>query len=121
MRTLPSKMLRDTATLILPDNVDAWRNTASAKTVPLARVHVQRSAGMRAGSDDYDQQRNAQLWFDARLSTPYRLDLLQLKRDAERADGFLRIVHGGIEYRVMQVDELRDGMGRVHHYHLTLT
>ena len=113
--------MRDKATLILPKDVDAWRDTAESHTVPLARVHVQRSAGMRVGSEDYDQQLNAELWFDARLSTPHGLDLIAMKREAESADGFLRIVHGGIEYRVMQVKELRDGMGRVHHYHVMLT
>lgn len=120
MRTLPSKMLRDTATLILPKDVDAWRDTDAVQTVPLSRVHVQRSAGIRIGSEDYDQQLNAELWYDARLSAPRGLDWIQLKRSAEQVDGFMRIVHAGVEYRVMQIRELRDGMGRVHHYHLML-
>lgn len=120
MRTLPSNMLKDTALLVLPAGVDAWRMRTGAQSITLTRVHVQRSAGMRVMHVDMDLQVHAELWFDCRLSQPSGLDFIDLQRQAESVGAHLGVQYGGIEYRVMLVDELRDAHGRVHHFRLEL-
>ena len=104
MRTLPSNMLRDSALLQLPEGVDAWQERTGAQNIPLTRVHVQRSTGIRVSQSDMDVQLHAELWFDCRLSQPAGLDLFALQHQAEAVGAQLGIQHGGVEYRVMLVD-----------------
>lgn len=121
MKTLPLNLLRDTALLLLPTGVDAWKQRIGAQSIPLYRVHVQRSAGIHVSTSDMDVQLHAELYYDCRLSQPAGLDFIGLQRQAEAVGAQLSVQYGGTEYRVMLVDELKDGFGRLHHYRLEMT
>ena len=123
MKTLPIKMLRDSATLIVPAAFTGWHEIYGTSTKALTRVHVQRTAGMNVTGGDAAELADAptaELWYDCRVSLPHGLDWIQLFNDAETAGGYLEIVHEGIRYRVQRVDELPNTIGGLHHYRLEL-
>lgn len=120
MRTLPLKLLRDNAILVLPTSVSAWRQLFGAQSIPLSRVCVQRNAGIHVSTADMDVQPRAELYFDCRISRPAGLDLMDLQQQAEAVGAQLGVQYGGVTYRVTLLDELKDGAGRPHHYRLGL-
>lgn len=123
MKTLPIKMLRDTATFIIPAAVTGWHDAISAQSKTLSRVHVQRTAGMdvtRGDAAEMADAPTAELWYDCRVSLPHGLDWIQLFNDAEAAGGYLEILHNGVQYRVQRVDELPNTLGGLHHYRMEL-
>lgn len=121
MRTLPLNLLRDSAILVLPTSVSAWKQQAGAQSIPLTRICIQRSAGIHVSTADMDVQLHAELYFDCRISRPSGLDLMDLQQQAEAAGAQLGVQYAGVTYRVMLVDELKDGFGRLHHYRLELS
>ena len=123
MMTLPTRMLRHTARLTVPESVTGWHAPEDGRTVTLTKVHVQRSQalGVTGGySADMEPRPVAELWYDCRISQPHGLDWITLQREADAAGDWLRITYAGGEYRVARVDELQDGAGRPHHYRLEL-
>lgn len=123
MKTLPAKMLRDAATLIIPQAVTGWHAVDGTRAQALGHVHVQRSAALDI-NEGYDgelaDRPDAKLWFDCRLSTPHGLDFMSLQRQAMQTGGFLEIEYKGTAYRVRAVHELPDTQGGLHHYMLEL-
>ena len=115
MRTLPLKLLRDNAILVLPTSVSAWRQLFGAQSIPLSR-----NAGIHVSTADMDVQPRAELYFDCRISRPTGLDLMDLQQQAEAVGAQLGVQYGGVTYRVTLLDELKDGAGRPHHYRLGL-
>ena len=123
MKTLPVRLLRHRARLLLPEGVSPWREAEGVQMLALERVHVQRGRGMELVDGrfpDMDVQPSAQLWYDVRLSKPAGMDWVDLQRRAEKLGAQLHIEHDGVEYRVMRMEELRDDFGRVHHVRLEL-
>lgn len=123
MKTLPIKMLRDVATLIIPEAVTGWHDVTVERTVPLGRVHVQRQASLDVTggyASEMADRPAAELWFDKRVSTPRGLDLLALQAQAVQVGAFLEVAHKGVRYRVQTVEELPDTVGGIHHYRMEL-
>lgn len=123
MKTLPPQMLRHTATIHIPEGVDAWRDITSAQSVTVTHVHAQISEGIKINSINADVQMHAQLWYDCKLSKPHGLDFIALYRAAERAGAGekVRCTIGGATYRVEAVQLLPDGFGSPHHYELVMS
>ena len=120
MRTLPSRMMRHTATLIVPGQVGGWKQPDPEREIELTRVHVQRARAAAESVTDFDIRPNAVLWFDAKLSQPRGTDFLALMKGAEAVGDHLRIVFEGDTYRVTRVEELADNAGGVHHWEMEL-
>ena len=123
MKTLPIKMLRDSATLTIPQAVTGWHSVNGVRTVNLDRVHVQRMATLNVSqgySGEMDDAPTAELWYDVRVSSPRGLNFIDMQNEAVTAGGFMEITHRGIKYRVRSVDELPDTIGGIHHYRLEL-
>ena len=123
MKTLPIKMLRDAATLIIPEAVTGWHDVDGAREVPLSRVHVQRLASLDVTggySGEMADRPAAELWFDCRVSAPRNLAWMDLQAEAVQVGAFMEIIHKGVRYRVHTVEELPNTLGGIHHYRLEL-
>ena len=123
MKTLPSRMMRHTATLTVPLTVSGWHAVGESGTVQLGRVHVQRTRALQTVDGiegDMDVRPTAELWFDRKISTPHGIDFTALAKAAEAAGDQLRVTFDGQQYRVTFVDELPDDCGGIHHWRLEL-
>lgn len=123
MKTLPIKMLRDSAVLIIPEGVTGWHEVAKEQEVPLSRVHVQRLATLDVTSGYTGEMADrpaAELWYDVRVSAPRGLDWIGLQNEAVAVGAFLEVIHKGVRYRVETVEELPNTLGGLHHYRLEL-
>lgn len=116
LRPIPPRILRSTATVEVCNGTDMYQNqTYTAYTVK--RVHIQPTERIVKTTGNTDQQLNAVLFVDARISSP-ALDWRALLQQAHDHGGDMRVTIRGITYTVASVDGLRDDTDRLHHWEI---
>ena len=118
MQSIPSQMLKDLITLKVPTGVDAW-NKATYAEYTQGRVHIQGANKIVKNKENTEVQLKSILFVDLRKSTPY-LDWSLLQHQAENTGHEMRVVHGQNEYTVIEVDDVPDPYGQLHHYEVGL-
>lgn len=118
LKPIPARILRTTATVKVASGVDRYQNqTYTEYTVK--RTHLQPTNEIRKTEANTDETLRSILFVDARLSTP-ALDWAALLQSAHEIGGDVRVVVRGVEYTVLQTDELRDDSDRLHHWEIAL-
>lgn len=86
-------------------------------TYTIKRVHIQPTEKIVKGVTNTDQQLNAVLFVDARISSP-AIDWRALLESAHNLGGDMRVTIRGITYTVASADGLRDDTDRLHHWEI---
>lgn len=117
--SIPSVLLKDSAVLAVPTEMDAWQNkTSDAYTV--THVHLQSSNETRKTTDNTEVLLRSLLFVDARRSTP-QLDYWTLQAAAQAAGSTMQCTVGANTYSVLTVDAVPDiPSGKIHHWELGL-
>ena len=118
MQSIPSQMVKDFITLKVPTGVDEWNNATYAE-YSQGRVHMQGANKIVKNKENTEVQLKSILFVDLRKSTPF-LDWAALQRQAELAGHEMRVTHGQTEYTVLEVDDVPDPYGQLHHYEVGL-
>lgn len=118
MQSIPSQMLKDFITLKVPTGVDEWNN-ATYQEYTQGRVHIQGANKIVKNKENTEVQLKSILFVDLRKSTPF-LDWSLLQHQAELIGHEMRVVHGQNEYAVIEVDDVPDPYGQLHHYEVGL-
>ena len=118
MQSIPSQMLKDFITLKAPTGVDEWNN-ATYQEYTQGRVHIQGANKIVKNKENTEVQLKSILFVDLRKSTPF-LDWSLLQHQAELIGHEMRVVHGQNEYAVIEVDDVPDPYGQLHHYEVGL-
>lgn len=118
MQSIPSQILKDTITLKVPVSVDEWNNATYAE-YSQGRVHIQGANKLVKNKENTEVQLKSLLFVDLRKSTPF-LDWSLLQHQAEQTGHEMRVVHGQNEYAVIEVDDVPDPYGQLHHYEVGL-
>lgn len=118
MQSIPSQMLKDFITLKVPTGVDEW-NKATYTEYSQGRVHIQGANKIVKNKENTEVQLKSLLFVDLRKSVPY-LDWSLLQHQAELIGHEMRVVHGQNEYAVIEVDDVPDPYGQLHHYEVGL-
>ena len=118
MQSIPSQMLKDFITLKVPTGVDEW-NRATYTDYQQGRVHIQGANKIVKNKENTEVQLKSILFVDLRKSVPF-LDWSSLQHQAEQTGHEMRVVHGQNEYAVIEVDDVPDPYGQLHHYEVGL-
>ena len=116
LRPIPSRILRSTATVTVCNGTDLYQNQTYT-TYTIKRVHIQPTERIVKSISNTDQQLNAVLFVDARISSP-AIDWRALLEQAHNLDGDMRVTIRGITYTVASADGLRDDTDRLHHWEI---
>ena len=116
LRPIPSRILRSTATVTVCNGTDLYQNQTYT-TYTIKRVHIQPTERIVKSVGNTDQQLNAVLFVDARISSP-ALDWRALLEQAHNLGGDMRVTIRGITYTVASADGLRDDTDRLHHWEI---
>lgn len=118
LRPIPSRILRSTALVEVCNGTDMYQNqTYTAYTVK--RVHIQPTERIVKTTGNTDQQLNAVLFVDARISAP-ALNWRALLQQAHDKGGDMRVTIRGVTYTVASADGLRDDTDRLHHWEISM-
>lgn len=124
LRSIPSKILKSTATVTVCTGVDTYQNQ-TVDTYTVKRVHVQPTNEIRKTAENTDITLRSILFVDARISEPY-LDWYGLLKTAHDNKGDMRVTvtdQHGVEigqYTVAGCDALRDDTDNLHHWEIAL-
>lgn len=116
LRPIPSRILRSTATVEVCNGTDMYQNQ-TYDTYTVKRVHIQPTERIVKTTGNTDQQLNAVLFVDARISAPV-LDWRALLQQAHDKGGDMRVTIRGVTYTVASADGLRDDTDRLHHWEI---
>ena len=120
LKPIPGKILQSTATVKVCTGVDRYQNQTFT-TYTVSRVHLQSAHGIRKSNNNTSMgstvSERSILFVDARISKPH-LDWAALFQSAESVKGDMKVTIRGVEYTVMNVDELRDDEDRLHHWEI---
>lgn len=118
LRNIPKRIMTHTATLRSVAETDRW-GKATYKDVKLTHVHIQPTHEVTKNSTDKNINLNAVLFYDPRVSQPV-VDWDALQRSSDIANGQMKVVCGGKEYTVWNIDFLPDDEGKLHHVEVLL-
>lgn len=116
LRPIPPRILRSTAAVEVCSGTDMYQNQ-TYDTYTVHRVHIQPTEHIVKTTGNTDQQLNAVLFVDARISSP-ALDWRALLQQAHDKGGDMRVIIRGITYTVASADGLRDDTDRLHHWEI---
>ena len=116
LRPIPSRILRSTATVTVCNGTDLYQNQTYT-TYTIKRVHIQPTERIVKSISNTDQQLNAVLFVDARISSP-AIDWRALLEQAHNLGGDMRVTIRGVTYTVASADGLRDDTDRLHHWEI---
>ena len=116
LRPIPARILRSTATVEVCTGTDLYQNQTYG-THTVKRVHIQPTERIVKSTGNTDQQLNAVLFVDARISSP-ALNWRELLESAHNLGGDMRVTVRGITYTVASADGLRDDTDRLHHWEI---
>ena len=118
LKPIPAKILKSAATVKVCNGVDRYQNQTYTEYA-VKRVHLQPTNDIRKTQDNTEINLRSILFVDARISTP-KLDWCALLQTAQALPGDVRVVVRGVEYTVIDVDELRDDTDTIHHWEISL-
>lgn len=118
LKPIPARILKSTATIDVCTGVDMYQNQEYT-TYTVKRVHLQPTNEIRKTQTDTEVVLRSILFVDARISTP-ALDWCALLNTAHENSGDMRVTVRGVEYTVLNVDELRDDTDGLHHWEVGL-
>ena len=118
LRTVPKRIMTNSATLKAVTETDRWGNTTYTE-YELTRIHVQPTHDVVKNSTDKNVNLNAVLFYDPRVSSPV-VDWSALQSASDSANGQMKVVYEGKEYTVYSIDLLPDDEGRLHHVEVLL-
>ena len=116
LRPIPARILRSTAIVTVCNGTDLYQNQTHT-TYTVKRVHIQPTERIVKSTGNTDQQLNAVLFVDARISSP-ALNWRELLEIAHNFGGDMRVTVRGITYTVASADGLRDDTDRLHHWEI---
>lgn len=118
MQPIPAQILKDSIIIKTTTEVDRW-NKPTTETQTQSRVHIQGANEILKNKENTEVQLKAILFVDKRLSTPF-IDWSELQRQAESAGHTITVEHGKTIYTVLQVNDVPDPFGLLHHYEVGL-
>lgn len=118
LRTIPRKIMKNSATLLAPNTVDRYGAVVST-SYGLTKIHIQPTHSVVKSKDDKEVRLNAVLFYDPRVSKP-AVDFQALQTSADEKNAQLKVVYGGLTYTVELVDLVPDDEGQLHHIELGL-
>lgn len=119
LRTVPKRIMTHRATLRAVVETDRWGKPTYSE-ISLSRVHIQPTHEVVKNSTDKNVNLNSVLFYDPHVSLPPDVDWNALQTASDVANGQMKVVYGGKEYTVFNIDFLPDDEGRLHHVEVLL-
>ena len=116
---IPSRILRQSATLRVCTGVDMWQEPTWQET-QMGRICIQPSNETRKTTDNTEVVLRSVCFVDAVRSTPRDIDLEAMQRQSEANGKPMTLVFRGISYTVLTVETLYDDTSQLHHWELGL-